>query len=141
MRELYLRFRGFLIKMVVFLSPTIAIIYYTYKSTSEDEYHNSPLTIQDPGHRRIRVYDRLVLCTSYVVGIFIFLLNANVFDVKVWQAEQNLEQQLITMIIFPQITGGWTTFIIWSAFFIFLNFYDVRRSKIIRDTNERLGVW
>lgn len=148
MREFYWKIRGFLIKTAVFLSPTIAITYYTFKSTSEEEYRDNPITLQDPGHRRIRIYDRLILFTSYAVGVLIFFLNTDVFDAGTWLVadgsvltEGALKLKLITLVLFPQITGGWPTFLVWSGFFAFLRFYDVRRSKIIRDTNERLGVW
>ncbi len=148
MQKFYWKLRGYLIEVVIFLSPTIALIYYSFKSTREDQYRDNSRTIKDPGHRRIRIYDQFVLVTSYAVGFFIFFSNNNVFSAETWLAGDGsvlmggaLNIKVITLVTFPQIAGGWAAFLIWSGFFAFLRFYDSRRSKIIRDTNERLGAW
>lgn len=142
-KGLYWKVRGWFIETIAFASPVIAITLQTHRATREDGYHDSPITLKDPGHIRVRMYDRLVLIASYVVGIFIFFFNSTLFnfDPAEWVGASDIEFKIISTVLFPQITGGWFTLLLWSGFFVFLRFYDRMRSRIIRDTNERLKVW
>lgn len=142
-KGLYWKVRGWLIETLAFASPVIAITLQTYRATREEGYHDSSLTLKDPGHIRIRVYDRLVLFASYVVGIFVLFFNSTIFhfDPTQWVGIENIELKVISTVLFPQITGGWFTLLLWSGFFVFLRFYDSKRSGIIRQINERAKVW
>ena len=116
----------------LYFSPTVALVVQTIIATRESSYQNNRLTIRDPGHRRIRIYDFLVLFTSYVIALYIFYLNIDFTSVETWPISNEIK--LSAFLLFPQITGGWITFVLWNAYFVFLRFYDVKRSMIVLTT-------
>ena len=124
--------------ILFYFSPTATLVVYTIAATRESEYENNPLTIKDPGHRRIRFYDFLVLLASYAIAIFIFSLNVDFSNPASWPTSDG---DVLALILFPQITGGWITFLLWTAHITLLRFYDAKRSGVIRGVNEHRGVW
>jgi hypothetical protein len=89
--------------------------------------------LTDPGHRRIKLYDKIIVIMVWIVASFI-LLKTNNFDI------QKLLENFWSSFVFPE-TSTLVSFILLYFVAIVLNFYGSKRANIIRRINERAGVW
>ncbi len=118
---------------LLLLSPIIGLIINTTQAVTSSYASNRDL-LQDPGHRRINIYDNLVGLTSLAVGIYVVFFASEI------HFEGMSQHEAWYAVLFPQLSG-WVNFFVLYAIVAFLHFYKTRRDKIIRDINERAGVW
>src|SRR3989344_803505 len=122
-----------LIVWLVFLSPIIAISLDTLRAIS-GQLEESRNILADPGHRRIRIYDTLIVCVGASVSLYVMFV-ANALD---FGSLSN--GKTFSVLLFPQFTG-WPNLVLIYVFGVLIHFYTIRRSDIIRAINELSGVW
>ncbi len=118
---------------LLLLSPLIGIIINTTQAVTSSYAQNRDL-LQDPGHRRINIYDNIVGLTSLAACVYV------IFFVTDLNFENMTQSEAMYAFLFPQL-NGWINFFVLYAIVAFLQFYRSKRDKIIRDVNEQQGVW
>lgn len=122
------------LRIIAIVSPLIWIIIATTRAVYSG-YSATYLT--DPGHKRIRIYDWMVVATSIVLTAaafaYTYSFNLNTF---LWALNENVDRT-----IFGAQFSGWVSFIILYTLSTMLYLYDKYREKIIRDINVFHKAW
>lgn len=125
-----IKFLKLALHLILWLSPIAAMIRDTVHAISSG-YNEKFLT--DPGHKRVKLYDKIIVIVVWIVVSFI-LLKTNNFDV------QKLLENFWPSFIFPE-TSTLVSFILLYVVAIVLYFYGSKRANVIRRINEKAGVW
>lgn len=115
-------------------APLLSIMISAFKATTSG-YSEDYLT--DPGHKRIKMYDRMIVNMAVVLVIAAFAYTYN-FDLDTFLIAfaDNPNQVLLG----AQFSGT-ASFIILYLLSGSLYLYDLYRDKIIRRINESHGAW
>lgn len=122
------------LRIIAIVCPVVWIFIATCKAVYSG-YSATYLT--DPGHKRIRIYDVLIVLTSIVLTYAAFAYTFN-FDVALFFTAVN---QGFWKALFAIQFTGWESFVIIYVLSFLLYFYDTRREKIIGDINRHHRVW
>lgn len=122
---------GFVVGRALLLSPLFGLFLRTIEALDYG-YYTRLLT--DPGHRHVRIYDRLLTFAAFAVGFFIVFYHN-----PLWNGAQS-SFDIARAVFFPQFTSL-KSFIVLYALSSLLFFYDRMRGRIIRIINEKQGVW
>lgn len=123
-----------IVYLLCWISPILALVRDT-KGALSDGYYDRLLT--DPGHVRVRFYDRMVLLVSW--SFVVFIVHIGVMHYGPYYI---LFGDLIfyLAILFPYFSSIYLTILLY-AISILVNVYDKNRATMIRSINERKGVW
>lgn len=122
------------LRIVAIVSPLVWIMIATVRAV----YSGYSVTyLTDPGHKRIKVYDWMVVFTTIVLTVVAFAYTYN-YDLNafLWEVNTNVDRA-----IFGAQFSGWVNFIILYTLSTMLYLYDKYREKIIRDINVSHKVW
>lgn len=122
---------GFIVGRALLLSPLFGLFLRTIAALDYGYYTR---LLIDPGHRHVRVYDRLITFSAFSVGFFIVFYHNSLWE----NAQSSFE--VARAILLPQFTS-WKSFIVLYTLSTLLFFYDRIRGRMIRFINERRGWW
>ncbi|MDP2630894.1 MAG: hypothetical protein Q8P56_05825 [Candidatus Uhrbacteria bacterium] len=125
------RILGVVIGRILFVSPLVGIVLRTFEAL-HDGYQQTYL-IQDPGHRRIQLYDAAIVGVVFIASVYLVVIE-NDFSGTI------ISVHTAVTLLFPQFSG-WVSFFVLYGISFLLFFYDKNRSKIIRRINELKNVW
>ncbi len=122
-----------IIKFIYWSSPILKLISNT-KDAISDGYDERFIT--DPGHTRIKIYDKVVISLSWIVTLFIVIPSS----IHYMGMYSNNYVFVTAVIFFPYIANVWITVLL-NANSIVLSVYNNNRKNIICRINKKEGVW
>ncbi len=122
-----------ILKFIYWSSPILKLISNTADAVSDgyDERH-----ITDPGHIRVRLYDKVVITFSWIVAMAIIIPSG----IHYLELYSNNYVYFTAVMFFPYITSVWITSLLYANSII-LSIYNNNRKNIIRRINEKKGTW
>jgi|GEM_PF-1460696 len=122
------------LRIVAIVSPLLWILISLAKAIHSG-YSDRYLT--DPGHKRVRIYDELVmvLTLTLVVAAFAYTYDFSLSAFSTAVAESPERAILVAQF------ANWESFLILYVLSVFLYFYDTRRERIIQAVNRHHKVW
>jgi hypothetical protein len=125
------RFRRFL-DIVEWASPVLKLLSDSAGAIS-DGY--SEKLLSDPGHVRIKYYDKLILILAWICALLIVIPSV----VHYYKTTSD-ELVVFLVIFFPHFTNIFITILLYIVSIV-LAFYNKNRQNIIRRINEKAGAW
>lgn len=125
---------AFALRVIGIVSPLMWIVIALGQALYV-RYHNDLLT--DPGHKRIKIYDQLVIIVTIFSTMWVFAYTYN-FDLATYS--RAVDENVLLSTFFVQFSG-WASFIVLYTLSMLLYLYEQKRLEIIRKTNERHKVW
>ncbi len=123
------------LKIVAIVCPVVWIVFATFKAVYSG-YSAAHLT--DPGHKRIWVYDGLIILASITLTFVAFTYTYD-FDLAQFRLAATQEDFMKAALALQ--FSGWESFILIYILSFLLYFYDTRRERIIGDINRHFKVW
>ena len=124
------------IRALCWISPILALIRDTRDAVS-DGYHEKLL--EDPGHKRVRTYDKMVITFTWVVGLTLVYFSANHYGQSLG-VDFFDESVVLISLLFTYLANIYLAVLLYvNSFILFV--YNKKRAGIIRKINERAGVW
>ncbi len=127
------------VSFVMWSSPLLKLFFNTTDAVS-DGYDER--LIDDPGHKRIKIFDKLVISLTWITaGLIVFrTVNhyGNLNDLML--GDLYTIWALIKIILFPYFSNIYVSVLLYVNTII-LSIYNKNRQNIIRAVNEKSGTW
>lgn len=115
-------------------TPLLVLIVKTY-ATARNKYHDG--LIIDPGHKRIRHYDKMVVLSVWLVIATIMIPNIPYYIE--YFGELNWSSIFYSFLI-PYIIDAKFGALLYVCSLV-IRIYGSKRDMIIQNVNEKAGVW